>query len=410
MIPLNAFLLRLAWRNLWRNRRRTLIACASVFFAVVLSVLTLSMKTGQYEYMIRSAVSLSTGHIQVHALEYWEKRSLDRSMVEDTALVERMRALPHVLHVTARFETIALISHGPATRVSPVIGIDPLKENAMTGFGRRILRGSSLSEWRSGIIMAEGLARLLSVNPGDSVVMYGQGYQGVTAAAIVRIAGIIRLPADEMNNALTYLPLGQAQEIFAAPGRVTAIALLLDSDDATDAVATGVREIFGPGHEVLTWREMMPELLQAIAASRGGTTIMLLILYLVIGFGIFGTVMMMTAERTREFGITIALGMRRWRLISVTVAETLFISMIGACAGIAASIPVVLYLYYFPLRLGGDYATTMLAYGMEPILPVSIDPGVFLLQGLVVFILGAISTSYPVMILRRMEPVKAMRG
>ena len=280
----------------------------------------------------------------------------------------------------------------------------------MTGLGRRIIRGTTLAGWTSGILLGEGLARLLGVDLGDSIVVYGQGYEGVTAAAIIPVAGIVRLPAEELNNAVTYLPLGSAQHIFAAQGRVTAVALLLDSDDATATVYATVREMIGPDREVLTWREMMPELLQAIAASRGGTAIMLLILYIVIGFGIFGTVMMMTAERTREFGITIALGMQRWRLITVTIIESLIISMMGACSGIAASIPIILYLYNYPIRLGGEYGAAMIAYGMEPILPVSIDPFIFVVQGLVVFTLGAISTSYPALILRRLEPVRAMRG
>ncbi len=155
---------------------------------------------------------------------------------------------------------------------------------------------------------------------------------------------------------------------------------------------------------------MMPELLQAIAADNGGTVIMLLILYVVIGFGIFGTVMMMTAERSREFGITIALGMKRWRLMSVTVIEALIISLMGAVAGIAVSIPLVLYFYHHPIQLGGDYAKAMMAYGFEPIIPFSMDPMVFIIQGIIVFALGAFSALYPIIILRKLEPVRAMRG
>src|SRR5512140_547783 len=281
------FYIRFAWRNLWRNRRRTIIAGASVLFAVFLAVVMSSLSAGQHEYMIESAVGFYTGHIQIHGRDYWEKRSLDQSIPLEKAALDSLRVLPHVLHAVPRLETAALISHGKATRVTAVIGVEPMAENAMTGLGRRIIRGSSLGQWRKGAIVAEGLARLLGVDVGDSVVVYGQGYQGVTAAAVVSVAGIVQFPIPDQNNAMFYLPLGLAQEVFSAPGRVTAVALLLDSDSEVERTSAIVRRMVGSGIEVMTWRQMLPELLQAIEADTGGTVIMLLILYVVIGFGIF---------------------------------------------------------------------------------------------------------------------------
>jgi ABC-type lipoprotein release transport system permease subunit len=404
------FFFLLAWRNLWRNKRRTLIAGASVLFAVFLAVGMWSMADGSHEYMIQSAVGFYTGHIQIHGLHYWEKRSLDQSIPLDQALLDTLRSLPHVTHVVPRLETAALISRGKATRVSPVIGVVPAAEDAMTGLGNRIIRGSRLTQWHSGALIAEGLANLLGANVGDSVVVYGQGYEGVTAAAIVPVAGIVQFPIPDQNNAMFYLTLTEAQDLFSAPGRVTAIALMVDKDSNVDQVTADVRKIAGKGVEVMTWREMLPELLQAIEADNAGGYIMVLILYIVIGFGIFGTVMMMTAERTREFGITIALGMKRWRLMITTMLEAVMISMMGAGAGILLSVPVILYFFYEPIRLGGDYAKAMLAYGMEPIVPFSIDPMVFLSQGIVVLIMGVISGLYPLFVLRKLQPVRAMRG
>jgi ABC-type lipoprotein release transport system permease subunit len=379
-------------------------------FAVFLSVLVSSTQVGQNDYIINIAVSFSTGHIQIHGKNYWEKRSLDQSMPWDTSFAIRAESLPHVRNVVPRFETVCLIAHGALTRVCPVIGIDPLRESAMTGLGNRIIRGASISDWHRGALVAEGLARLLGVDVGDSVVVFGQGYQGVTAAEMIRIAGIARFPIPDLNNAMFYLPLAEAQSLFSAPSRLTAIAILLDSDDAIDAAAAELHKIAPDDLEVMTWREMMPELVQAVAANNGGTVIMLLILYVVIGFGIFGTVVMMTSERKREFGMNIALGVKRWRLMYVTVIESLLVSMIGALVGIVISIPFVAYLHHYPIQLGGDYAKAMLAYGMEPIIPFSFDPIVFEAQALIVFGLGMISALYPVIVIRRLLPVPAMRG
>ncbi len=404
-----ALFFRLAWRNLWRNKKRTLIACASIFFAVFLAVAMSSMQTGQHEYMINTAVRFSTGHVQIHGKGYWDKRSLDESMEFDSTLFVAAQRIPGVATVVPRFESFALISRGNVTKVSPVTGIDPRREHAMTSLGSRVVRGTPLLQWHDGAILAEGLATMLGADLGDSIVIYGQGYQGVTAAGVVPIAAILRFPIPDLNNTGVYLPLAEMQSMFAAPGRITSLAILLQRDDDVSHVAEILTNMAGTEREVMTWREMMPELVQAIAVDDGGTVIMLLILYVVIGFGIFGTVMMMTAERRHEFGVTIAVGMKRWRLMVITSMESILISMIGAAAGILLAVPFIAYFAHFPIRLGGDYAQAMLAYGMEPILPLSMDPLVFLLQGLSVFLLGSVSALYPIMVLRSLEPVQAMR-
>ncbi|HTP13613.1 MAG TPA: FtsX-like permease family protein, partial [Bacteroidota bacterium] len=356
--------LQLAWRNLWRNKRRTLIACTSIIFAVFLAVAMSAVQTGQHEFMIDTAVRYATGHIQIHGKDYWDKRSLDESMPMDTALVRYAESLPHVVNVVPRFESVALISRGLVTRISPVTGIDPVREDAMISLGKRIVQGSSLTSWKSGAIVAEGLAHRLGIGVGDSVVIYGQGYHGVTAAAYVPVSALARFSIPDLNNAAVFLTIAEMQNIFDAPGRLTSISIVVDRDDNVSDVKGKLQAVAGSGLELMTWKQMMPELVQAIDADFGGTVIMLSILYVVIGFGIFGTVMMMTTERRREFGMTIAVGMKRWRLMTMTAIESIILSMLGAAAGIAAAIPVVFYFYRFPIQLTGDYAKAMLAYGL----------------------------------------------
>jgi ABC-type lipoprotein release transport system permease subunit len=404
-----AFFLRLAWRNLWRNRKRTLITCSSVLFAVFLAIVTKSTINGWEEYTVQTTVAMYTGHLQLHGRGFGRTHSLDQSLAIDTAMLRAMHSLHGVSAVTTRLEAGALVSHGPLTKVSPVIGIDPENEQALTGIARRVARGIPYSSWRSGAIVAEGLARLLKADIGDSLVLYGQGYRGATAAMVVRIAAVAHFPVNELNNAMVYLPLTEAQVLFDAPGRATTIALLLHDDAEQESIEAAVRGIAGPSLEAQTWREMMPEILQALAVKRGGSTAMLLILYLVIGFGIFGTVTMMTIERSREFGITIAVGMQRWRLMLVTVIEAILVSMSGALAGIALAIPLLAYFHRYPIVFGGSYGEAMIAYGVEPILPLSLDPSLFIAQAAIVFALAILCSLYPVIVLRRLEPVSAMR-
>ncbi len=402
--------LQLAWRNLWRNKRRTLISTSSVFFAVILSLAMRSMQNGQYDFMIQSVVGLYLGYVQVHGEGYWEKRSFDQSMECSDSTLASFSDVPNVTDVVPRLETFALVSVDSATKVAQVIGIDPPRENSMTGLAKRIVQGHYLRPSEEGIMLGEGLAKFLKAGIGDSVVVYGQGYHGVTAAARVPVTGILKFPIPDIDNSSTYLTLPYAQWLFSAPGRVTSVAFMIRSPSDMDEVHARLKAKAGPRKEVMTWPEMMPELVQGIQADSAGGVLMLFILYVVIGFGIFGTVMMMTTERTREFGVLVSVGMKRWKLIAVTSIETLFISMLGALAGVAVGIPILWYLALHPIPLSGEYAEVMLAYGLEPLLPFSAAPGIFLAQTSIVFGLGAFCALYPLMVIRKLNPVAAIRS
>ncbi len=402
--------LQLAWRNLWRNRRRTIISTSSVLFAVVLSLVMRSMQNGQYEYMIQSAVGLYLGYVQVHAEGYWEKRSLDQTMTVSDSILTSFAAVPRVTDVVPRLESFALLSKDSATKVVQIIGIDPARESAMTGLAKRLYSGRYLQPTDQGIMIGAGLAKFLNAAIGDSIVIYGQGYHGVTAAARVPVTGILKFPIPDLDNSMSYLSLSYAQWLFSAPDRVTSVSFMVQSPSAMDRVASELKAKAGSGKEVMNWKEMMPELVQAIQADSAGGVLMLIILYVVIGFGIFGTIMMMTTERTREFAVLISVGMKRWKLIAVTTMETIIISMIGALAGVAVGIPILVYFHLHPIPLTGEYAEVMLSYGMEPFLPFSAASGIFLAQTAIVLGLAVICAFYPYMVIRKLNPVAGLRS
>ncbi len=402
--------LHLAWRNLWRNKRRTLISTSSVFFAVLLALIMRSMQNGSYDYMIQSSVGLYLGYIQIHGEGYWEKRSLDQSIEVQSDKLESFASLPNVTHVVPRIEAFALLSKGLSTKIAQIVGIDPSKEDGMTGLAKRIYAGRYLQEKDTGILLGSGLAKSLGLNCGDSVVIYGQGYHGVTAAANVPVIGILKLPIPDLDNMMSYLTLKHAQWLFDATGRMTSVAFMISSQAELENTRSQLKRIAGEHTEVMIWQEMTPELVQSIQADSAGGILMLLILYIVIGFGIFGTIMMMTNERTREFGVLISVGMKRWKLITITVMETILISLLGACAGMIVGIPILWYLYLHPIPLTGEAAAAMYAYGLEPILPFSIAPGIFIAQTMIVFGLAVICAVYPLLIIRKLKPVAALRS
>jgi ABC-type lipoprotein release transport system permease subunit len=402
--------IKLAWRNLWRNKKRTLIAAASVFFAVILALLMRSMQTGYYDYSIDASVRMYTGYIQVHGKNYWEKKSLDESMVLDQKHLKELQNTAGVNLIVPRFETYSLISHGNKTKVVQVTGINPELENKLTNLKKKIVSGEYFSDSSKGIIVAQGLAEILKVEVGDSVVIYGQGYHGVTAAAQILIVGIVKFTLPELNKSFTYLSLPYAQWLFSAPDRLTSLSIMIDNPKKLDRVKSDIRKVFDNKYEVMDWEELSPELVQSIQIDNASGIIMLGILYVVIAFGIFGTIMMMTAERVKEFGILISVGMKKWKLGMVTLFETLFVSFLGVFTGAMISIPILLYFKANPIPLTGEYAEAILAFGFEPILPFAIYPGMFFAQIWTVLAIAIVSASYPILFIRKLQPVEALRG
>ena len=402
--------IKLAWRNLWRNKKRTFIAAASVFFAVILALLMRSMQTGYYDYSIDASVRMYTGYIQVHGKNYWEKKSLDESMVLDKKHLTELKNTAGVNLIVPRFETYSLISYGNKTKVVQVTGINPELENQLTNLKKKLVSGKFLSDSSKGIIVAGGLAEILQVGIGDSVVIYGQGYHGVTAAAQIPIVGIVKFTLPELNKTFTYLSLPYAQWLFSAPERLTSLSIMIDNPKELDKVKSEIKKIFNSKYEVMDWAELSPELVQSIQIDNASGIIMLGILYIVIAFGIFGTIMMMTAERVKEFGILISVGMKKWKLALVTIYETLFISFLGVFSGAIISIPILLYFNANPIPLTGESAEAILAFGFEPILPFAIYPGMFFAQIWTVLAIAMVSALYPIMFIRKLQPVEAMRG
>jgi ABC-type lipoprotein release transport system permease subunit len=401
---------QLAWRNLWRNRKRTLISVSSVFLAVFLALLTRSMQLGSYTFMIQNVVRLSTGYLQIHEKGYWEKRSIDLAFQDEPTLRARLLALDHVTQVIPRLQTFLLAASAHATRGALLQGINPREEETMNGLSKKLISGSYLDGEGQGALLAEGLAKYLGLDVGDTLVLYGMGYHGTTAAGQFRVQGIVHFSLPEINSSFVYLNLPEAQSLLVMPGMVNSLSVMLDGPRSEDRALSSVRGMFGAQYEVMTWQQMMPELVQGIAVDNAGGIIMLAILYLVVGFGIFGTVMMMTLERRREFGVLLAIGMKRARLALTSLTEAVLLSLIGVGAGILAAFPFMAYFTADPIHLSGGAAEAMRQLGLEPLLPLSVQPSIFLSQTIAVLVMALISSIYPLLVLRQMEPVQAMRS
>ncbi len=465
----------LAWRNLWRNKRRTLITVASVFFAVFFALLMRSLQLGTYDHMFRNVIESYTGYVQIQHEDFWDNRLIDNVFQYTPELDKQILNDKNSVATVPRFESFALASTGNITKGVLVMGIDPLKESYLSDVKSKLVRyrlndenseklknselpeaikknielfkGNSYSSRTSlmtdlgisendsasvfpviernaffrngyiktgepGALVGDKLAAFLKISVGDTLVLIGQGYHGTSAAGKFRIAGIVRMPTPDLDNKIVYLPFDICQEFYNAPGMLTSLAVSIkdNKDKEINRMVSDLGTKLESPLRVLGWRTMNELMINQMDADSKSGMIMIAILYLVIAFGIFGTVLMMTAERRREFGVLIALGMQKTKLAAIVTIEMIYIGLMGIGSGIILALPAVFYGYYHPIRFTGEMAKMYEDYGMEPVMPFMPVDWYFMWQSVVVAIIVFIAIIYPVRKIQKMEVVSSLKA
>ncbi|RLD67414.1 MAG: ABC transporter permease [Bacteroidetes bacterium] len=404
-------LFKIAWRNLWRNKRRTLITAASLFFAVFFAIIMRSMALGTYDLMIDSAVRQYSGFIQIQNKEYWKEKTIDELMTNSDSLHRLIENQDGVVSLLPRLESFALASSGNKTKGIILQGINPLVDDKMTGLSSRLVKGKYLTEADNGVVLAQRLSSFLELNVGDTVVLLSQGYHGVTAANIFPVRGIVKVPNPTLDNRLIVTSIEAAQDFYGASNMLTSLVVNIESKYDIDKVMAKVKkQLEGSDLSVLSWTDMNKELKQQIDSDNGSGKIMLAILYMVVFFGVLGTIIMLTAERKKEFAVMVSIGMQRFRLSVLVFIETIFIGFLGMLAGLIAAMPILLYYANSPIRLTGEMAKTYETMGIEPLMGFSLQADIFINQFIIVFFVLIIALIYPTIKIWSFNLINALKS
>jgi ABC-type lipoprotein release transport system permease subunit len=259
------------------------------------------------------------------------------------------------------------------------------------------------------VMVAEGLADYLQLGLNDTIIMIGQGYHGTNAVDQYPVTAILRFSNPQQNDNTIYAPIELVRQFAAAPVLATSVVLSIDELKRLDKVKRDLRRKLGEEYEVMDWTEMQPELVQLIQSDNAGGIILLGILYLVIAFGIFGTVMMMSMERHREFGVMVAVGMKKTTLAFLVSLETCIIGLLGLACSLVAGIFMLIYMYHHPIPMTGNAALAMKEMGIEPLLPFSLDPAIFTSQMLAIVVIMVMCLLYPFWNILHIRPITALR-
>ena len=405
--------LSMAWRNIWRNPRRTALTMAAVAFAGALLVFMLSWQVGAYDAMIDSSVRIHTGHLQVMAKGFNKKQDIRRVVPKPEEVEAILKNIPEIEAFSCRADAGALISSKDRTYGVMVVGIDPVREAEVSTIKTMIRKGEYLSGRDDpGVLVGELLARNLKVGLGDELTLLGQGRDGSIAASVFKVKGIYSTGLDEFDRSTINISLGNFQDIFEMMGAVHKVVImgrrLSDNGLIKKKISAALEGLEGGSKlEVLTWDELTPGLKQVIQMDLFSGIIFYIILILVVAFSILNTFLMAVFERTREFGVMMAIGTTPGRLTRLLLVESMTMTIIGVALGMVIGVLVTWYVQIYGIDISG--ASELLAqYGISGRMYARLTPLTLFGGPAAVLVITSLAALYPALKVRGLTPIKAL--
>jgi ABC-type lipoprotein release transport system permease subunit len=400
----------LAWRNMWRNWRRTAIALVAMVLGVILLLFFDGLIKGSDQAIFGNAVRLYGGNLQVHARGFRAKANrLPLLPLENAdAVIQAARAQPNVVAATRRIATAGIVSsHGNALPVA-ITAIEPAIEAPLSLQAEHITQGRFLSdEDGDAILIGQGLADRLKVGLGDVVTLLGRSKNELMRQHTMTIVGIYDLHAPDVEKGAVYIPLIDAQTLYNLRGQSTEAAIFLRQVGTEDSLMTSLQTQL-PNYEVDTWQTLRPEIRQTLDSKLAFTSFIGIVVLIIAGIGILNLMLMAVFERTREMGVLAALGMKGRQIMGLFLLEGSFIGILGAIIGCGLGALLIGWAGQVGISLAG--ASSM--GGIMALLGDRLYPAVtladLLSRGVLVIVIAAIASLYPAWHASRQEPAQAL--
>ena len=407
----------LAWRNLWRHKRRTWLTVGAMIFCNTLLVFLISLQLGSYQMMIDNTLSAFSGHIQIQHSDYNEEQKIHQSVPGVVQLAQQVRSELGLETVAARGIAFALASSEERSFGIQLTGVQPEFESRVSTLPGLISQGRFLDDPNAQeIVIGAILAQNLKVGLGDELTFIGSGLDGSFAAGVATIVGIVETGFADVDRAIAEVPLAWFQDVFAMGTAGHSVVIRLPNLDAVDPDIAQLRELIASDVSladeslaVLDWDTLQPGLQQAIKSDMASAWFMYAVLILLVAFSVLNTQLMSVLERTREFGVMLALGTRPSRLARLVGLETFVMSCLGLAIGVLLGGLLILYLSY-----AGFYYPGMEEMAAKFNLPDRMYPQISVLSLLwgpaTVFAGAMLAAIYPATRLFSLHPVAAMRA
>jgi putative ABC transport system permease protein len=398
----------IAWRNLWRNRRRTLISAGAIAFAVALLSFAMSMQAGTYGAMVDNATRLLAGHLQLQRRGYLDDPRLENAIGGVSGQVLKIRAVRDVVAATPRIAAFVLVSGNDRSYGAQLLGVDPAGERVVSTLPNMVTEGRYIDRGPEAYA-GQTLARNLGVAVGDQIVVLGTAFDGGVAALAVTLVGTFTSGVAELDRQLIEIPMAPVAEEFEMHDSAHAIVVRAASVARSHPVADALRADV-PGNEVvLEWPALIPDLEQAIVLDRAFGNVMFGILAAVVTIGVLNGFLMTVFERTREFGVLLAVGMRARAVIGLLQVEAVLLSCLGCAAGVAIGVPLVVWFNRVGIPVG-DTGAAMRAFHIADRLHPALSAAAIVRPVVLMAVCTQLAALLAALRVRRIQPVEALRA
>ena len=402
--------LQLAWRNIWRNPRRTMVLLTAIIVGVWSMIVLSALMRGIADQLVRNGIATLTGHIQVHQKGYRNDPVIDYSIIEpkivETAL---KKVLPTGAHWTSRVRVSAVASNARHSGGITLIGIDPQREAAISFIGQAIREGHYLKpDDEYGIIAGNALVKKFKTRLGRKLVLMSQDTGREIASRAFRIVGIFRAELEATEKQFVFVTLPAAQQMLKLKKSISEVSIILPAHEKAAPVAAALEDELSAGdYEIHTWQELLPLVTGVLKMYDGFIFLWFLVVFIAMGFGIVNTTLMAVFERIREFGLLKALGMKPLGIIKEVLIESFFLLILGMLIGNSLGFLGVFILSETGIDLS-SFAEGMEFVGMSRIIYPVIYSKDVVTANLVVFILGLLVSAYPAAKAARITPIEAL--
>ena len=398
-----------AWRNLWRNKRRTWLSVGGIAFSLFLVVTGMAFQTGTYDDMINLGARLGHSHIQVQHPDYLDNPRVKNTFYDALGTSRSISQIPDVAGVAMRTESFALVSVGERSYGAMIVGVEPNKEPSVSDFPSLLVEGTYLSDVGHAYI-GSALARNLSAAVGDEIVILGTGKTGNLAPMLLTIGGIFTTGITDVDRSYVQVRIEAFQEAFEFGDEIHRLLVSVSDLAHINAVVADIRRVVSDEVVVHDWETLMPEIRQGIDLDKISAQFMYWMLLAVVLLSIVNTFVMTVFERSREFGMLVAVGMRPRQIIGMVVIESIALWIVGSVVGLLVCLAVVIPTSWVGVPMPAA-ATEMSMGGMQ--IPTHIYPGLdasTLLTGPLVLGVGTVlGAMLPALRIRTLKPVEALR-